>query len=171
MDALKEHTIAFTGLKDGAHAFRFQLGSSFFEASGDEDMHGGDITVDVTMDKNPTLLVVEISAKGTLDLLCDHCNAPLAFALEGKQMQVFRLTGEEEYDDGELVSLEAGAHSVNITHYIYECLRLALPIRHVHPAGECDPEVVKAYERLRVQHEPIPDPRWGVLDQLKNQQP
>jgi uncharacterized metal-binding protein YceD (DUF177 family) len=48
---------------------------------------------------------------------------------------------------------------------------LALPIRHVHPAGECDPEVVKAYERLRVQYEPTPDPRWGVLDQLKNQQP
>jgi uncharacterized metal-binding protein YceD (DUF177 family) len=60
---------------------------------------------------------------------------------------------------------------VNLTHYIYECLRLALPIRHVHPAGECDPEVVKAYERLRVQYEPTPDPRWGVLDQLKNQQP
>ncbi len=171
MDALKEHTIAFAGLKDGTHTFQFQLGRPFFDAAGEEEMQGGDVAVEVTMDKNPTLLVVEITAKGTLDLLCDHCNAPLAFAVEGNQTQVFRLTGEEKYDDGELVSLEAGAHSVNLTHYIYECLRLALPIRHVHPPGECDPEVVKAYERLRVQHEPTPDPRWGVLDQLKNQQP
>jgi hypothetical protein len=116
-----------------------------------------------------TLLVVDLHAKGTVDLRCDHCNAPLAFALEGSQKQIFRLTGEEQYDDGELVSLEAGAHSVNLTHYIYECLRLALPIRHVHAPGECDPEVEQVLERLRVSQEPLPDPRWGVLDQLKNQ--
>jgi uncharacterized protein len=171
MDALKEHTIAFSGLKDGAHAFQFQLGEAFFSAAGEEEMEGGEVLVDVALDKSTTLLVVDLHAKGTVDLRCDHCNAPLAFALEGSQKQIFRLTGEEQYDDGELVSLEAGAHSVNLTHYIYECLRLALPIRHVHAPGECDPEVEQVLERLRVAQEPMPDPRWGVLDQLKNQQP
>jgi uncharacterized protein len=106
MDALKEHTIAFSGLKDGAHVYQFQLSEAFFTAAGEEEMEGGDVLVDVGLDKSPTLLVVDLHAKGTVDLRCDHCDAPLAFALEGSQKQIFRLTGEEEYDDDELVSLD-----------------------------------------------------------------
>jgi hypothetical protein len=50
MDALKEHTIAFSGLKDGAHAFQFQLGEAFFSAAGEEEMEGGEVLVDVALD-------------------------------------------------------------------------------------------------------------------------
>ena len=90
--------------------------------------------------------------------------------MDGKQRQIFSLTGGEESDDDELVTLSDTAHSINLTHYIYECLRLALPIRHVHAPGQCDPEVEKVLERLIVDHEPTPDPRWEVLKELKNKE-
>ena len=68
------------------------------------------------------------------------------------------------------MSLDSRAHSINLTHYIYECLRLALPIRHVHPAGQCDPEVEQVLNKLEVDHDPHPDPRWEVLKDLKDKQ-
>jgi uncharacterized metal-binding protein YceD (DUF177 family) len=168
MEPLKDHTIPFTGLKDGEHAFRFVLEQPFFDASGEEEWEGGNVTVDVTIDKSTSMLVTHIKAHGPVALRCDRCNGPLEFNVQGEQRQIFRLNGEEQYDDDELVSLDDRTHSINLTHYIYECLRLALPIRHVHAPGQCDPEVENVLSQLIVEHEPIPDPRWEVLKDLKD---
>lgn len=168
MDPLKEYDIPFTGLKDGEHEFQFELGSAFFEATGEEEFEGGQVRVNVRLDKSPTMLVTNIHMEGPVALRCDHCNGPLEFTLKGDQRQIFQLTGEEEYDDDELVTLDARAHSVNLTHYLYECMRLAVPARHVHPAGQCDPEVEQVLGKLSIEHEPVPDPRWEALNKLKN---
>jgi uncharacterized protein len=66
------------------------------------------------------------------------------------------------------VELGERASEVNLTHYFFECISLHLPIRHVHPEGQCDPEVDQALNRIQVEHEPVPDPRWEALKALKN---
>ena len=167
MDALKDHTITFSGLNDGEHEFQFVLGKEFFDATGEEEFEGGKVIVDVQLDKSSTLLVANLHLHGPVSMRCDHCNGPLEFPLDGSQRQIYRLTGEEEYEDDELVSLDTREHSINLTHYIYECLRLSLPIRHVHAPGQCDPEVEHVLNKLTVEHEPQPDPRWEVLKNLK----
>lgn len=173
MEALSEHTIAFSGLKDGLHEFTFELGQAFFDAAGEEEFEGGRVNVLVKLDKSTSMLVTNIHVEGPVAVRCDHCNAPLDLVLSGDQLQIFRLTDDEQYDDDELVALGGHEHSVNLTHYIYECLRLALPARHVHPKGQCDPDVEQALGRLSVEHahEPVPDPRWDALKELKNKQP
>ncbi|MBK9176265.1 MAG: DUF177 domain-containing protein [Flavobacteriales bacterium] len=171
LEALQEHTIPFTGLKDGQHEFRFELGVPFFEAAGEEEFEGGEVTVTVILEKTPTLLVAHMQAEGPVSVRCDHCNAPMDLLLKGDQRQIFQLHGEPAQDDDELVTLDPKAHSINLTHYLYECLRLALPARHVHSPGQCDPEVDAALGRLASDHEPVPDPRWAALQQLKTKRP
>lgn len=171
MEALADHTIAFTGLKDGQHRFDWVLGQDFFDAAHEEEFDGGAVGVRVTLDKSATLLVANLHISGTVRTTCDHCAAPLQLPVEGDQRQIFQLHGESDVDDEELVVLDPKAHSINLTHYIYECLRLALPARHVHAPGQCDPEVEAALGKLRVEHEPVPDPRWDALNQLKQQRP
>lgn len=168
MEALQEHTIPFTGLKDGQHEFHYELGKAFFEAAGEEEFEGGEVAVKVVLDKTPMLLVAHIHVEGPVQVVCDHCNTSMQLPLKGDQRQIFQLTGEDDVDDDELVMLDAKAHTINLTHYIYECLRLALPARHVHPTGQCDPEVDAVLGILAVEHEPVPDPRWDALKQLKN---
>jgi len=165
MEPRPEHTIAFTGLKDGAHRFHFALGDAFFSACGDEEFLGGEADVRVDLEKNNNLLVALIHVDGRVRMLCDHCNTPMEQPVKGDQRQIFKLTGEEETDEDELVSLPPDAHAINLTHYIYECIRLHLPIRHVHPEGQCDPEVTRALDQVLVPHEP--DPRWAKLNELK----
>ncbi len=170
MDAIAEHTIAFSGLKDGTHSFEFQLGSDFFAAAGEEEIEGGDVCMQVRLDKSPTLLVVDMHAEGYVEVRCDRCNTPMRQSVNGDQRQIFRLTGGDDYEDEELVTLDPAAHSVSLSHYFYECIRLALPIRHVHPEGLCDPEVERALQALSLEHEPTPDPRWAVLKDLQNKE-
>ena len=170
MEALKEHTIPFTGLKDGEHEFHFELGDDFFALTGDEDMEGGTVAADVKLVKSTTLLVTTMHLNGSLRVLCDRCGSMMDLPIIGDQLQIFQLNAEEDLDDDELVGLAPGAHSINLSHYFYECLRLALPIRRVHASGQCDPAAEEVLGQLSVEHEPIPDPRWEALNNLKNQQ-
>lgn len=171
MEALAEYTIAFTGLRDGQHQFDWELDQAFFDATHEEEFQGGNIHVKLTLDKSALLLVANLHVAGTVSTTCDHCAAPLDLPVEGNQRQIFQLHGDPDQDDEELVVLDQKASSINLTHYIYECLRLALPARHVHAPGQCDPEVESALGNLSVEHEPIPDPRWDALNQLKQQRP
>lgn len=173
MEPLKEHSIPFAGLKDGQHRFEFELGQAFFDAAHEEELTSGRVQVVVTMDKTPALLVAAIHVEGTVGTSCDRCNSPLDLPVTGDQQQIFQLHGEADPDDDELVVLDPKEHSINLSHYIYECLRLALPARRVHPPGQCDPEVEAVLGDLAVdhpesEHDHVPDPRWDALKQLKN---
>ena len=85
----------------------------------------------------------------------------LSVAINGLPIVIGAVRGvmERRVNVDELVSLAPDAHAINLTHYIYECIRLHLPIRHVHPEGQCDPEVTRALDQVLVPHEP--DPRWA----------
>lgn len=168
MDAMKDHTIPFSGLRDGEHEFHFELGDGFFARTGDEDLEGGDVSADVRLVKSPTLLVTEMHIDGHVRVQCDRCATTMDQPVKGDQRQIFQLNAEEDLDSEEVVGLPPSEHSINLTHYFYECLRLALPIRHVHAPGQCDPEVEAALGRLSVEQEPVPDPRWDALKDLKN---
>jgi uncharacterized protein len=168
MEALAEHTIHFSGLKDGEHLFDFVLGEAFFVATGMEEYEmGGEVNAHVKFDKSEHLLVTNISVSGFLNVPCDHCNAPMRQPVKGEQRQIFQLTAETDIDDEELVALDLHAHEVNLSHYLFECITLHLPIRHVHPKGQCDPEVDAAFQQINVDPEPDPDPRWDALKALK----
>jgi uncharacterized protein len=169
MDPLHEHTIAFSGLKDGQHEFHFVLDDAFFLATGVEDHTGGEVRATVLLDKSEHLLVTNIAVEGHVDMLCDHCNGPLKQPVKGEQRQIFKLTHEDGFeDDDELVGLDPRANEINLTHYFFECVSLHLPIRHVHPPGQCDPEVDNVLARIQVDQEPAPDPRWEALKNLKD---
>lgn len=171
MEALPEHTIQFSGLKDGSHAFGFVLGDAFFQATGMEEYAaGGDVLATVVLDKSEHLLVANIHVDGHLNMTCDHCNGPMRQPVKGDQRQIFQLSGETDVDDEELVALEVDAHEINLTHFLFECICLHLPIRHLHPEGQCDPDVENALNRVKVESEPEPDPRWDALKALKDSQ-
>jgi uncharacterized protein len=171
LEPLHEHTIAFSGLKDGTHEFTFELGQTFFQATAEEAFAGGRVTASVRMDKSPAMLVVNMHVEGPVSVHCDRCDAPLEVVLHGDQRQIFKLSDDEDLDDDELVAIGSHAHDVNLTHYLYECVRLALPARNVHAPGQCDPEVEAVLARHIVDHEPAPDPRWDALKELQNKRP
>jgi uncharacterized metal-binding protein YceD (DUF177 family) len=169
MDALKDHTINFSGLKDGLHAFEFDLDGAFFKAAADEELEGGNAKATVQLDKNPTMLVADIHIVGTVDVLCDHCNAPLAYPVDGRLREVFHMNGRQSFEgDDEVIGLDPDDHAINLSHPFYECIRLALPIRRVHPAGQCDPAVDALLARQQ-QQDPNTgsDPRWAALNALR----
>ena len=129
---------------------------------------GGSVNAHVDLEKSEHLLVTNITVDGYVTMPCDHCNALMRQPVKGEQRQIFKLTEETGIEDEELVALDVHANAVNLTHYLFECISLHLPIRHVHAAGQCDPDVEAALKNIHVDQQPAPDPRWEALNALKD---
>jgi uncharacterized metal-binding protein YceD (DUF177 family) len=76
-----------------------------------------------------------------------------------------------EEDDTITVAEDEGI--LDTAWYIYELIALAIPIRHVHAPGKCNPAMSKVLEELSadrssdaVSDQPV-DPRWSKLKDLK----
>jgi uncharacterized metal-binding protein YceD (DUF177 family) len=163
MFSLAEHSIAFEGLKEQLYHYDYRLGQAFFEAMANDDLPAGDIHVDVELDKRSTMLVAEIAMKGSVNVLCDRCNADANIPVEGRLRQIFKLSEKESYDDEEVIALGSNEHEINLTGSMYECLLLALPARRVHEVGNCDPAVVSLLDEDSEEGEKKIDPRWNAL--------
>ena len=69
----------------------------------------------------------------------------------------------------EVIVVSTKEYELDVSQFIYEYISLQLPMRNVHDEEEngqtCDPEILKALEKLQPQQEETPpeDPRWDGL--------
>ena len=79
--------------------------------------------------------------------------------------------GENEMDD-EIWVLEDTTFELDLFHFVYESIMLALPMQIIHEDDEngnstCDPVILKKLEELSCKHAPKDendiDPRWEAL--------
>ena len=130
-------------LSPGIQEFDYQLDSSFFSGEEPDEVRGASITVHLTADrKTDTLVELELHCTGELTLPCDRC-------LDDMQLPVdatYRLSvksGKELDDsrDGVLIIPEHW-RELDLEPLMRDTVLLAIPIKHVHPEGQCNPEML-----------------------------
>lgn len=166
MQRSREYIIQFAGLKDGLHEFEFQLEEGFFSSFQDEELLQANAKAKVELEKKPEMLNLDIEVSGTLTTACDRCAKELVLQLANTQNQVFKVSEREHYDNEVIVSISATDHEVDISHYLYECVRLSVPLRKAHKEKDCDPTVLRTLEEISKRKEPKSDPRWDALKAL-----
>ena len=167
---MEKYQIQFSGLKPGTYSFDFGLDDSFFEHYKIEDVSDSRIGIHVDLEKEDKLLIFRIDIAGTLVLVCDRCGDPLTEEINGFQNLLVKLSDhyEEESEDVQMIKESEGKY--DFSQFLYESVRLMLPFHPVHGDDSrgkslCNPEVLKKLEELRESHNP--DPRWEVLNKLK----
>ena len=81
--------------------------------------------------------------------------------------------GEDYSEEDNLVTVAEDEGILDVTWYVYECIALAIPIKHVHAPGKCNPAMIRVLDEHSAarsgegQQETV-DPRWAALEQLKN---
>lgn len=167
MFELPEHSIAFEGLKEGLHHFEFELEQSFFEEVSNEELNGGAVHVNLALDRRTSMLVADLELNGSIDTMCDRCNAPVSLPVKGELRQVYKLANAEVYDDDDVIAVSTNTHEINLSSAMYECLLLSVPARKVHSDGDCDQEIISLLN-AGVEENPDNDndPRWNVLREI-----
>jgi uncharacterized metal-binding protein YceD (DUF177 family) len=178
MNYLSKYEIAFKGLKEGIHLFDYELDDRFFDEFENSEVKRGKLNAEVKLTKQSTLLILEFSVKGFVELVCDRCldfyNQKIS--IKSKLFVKFGLDAQELSDD--VIVLTQDDHQINVSHDLYELVVLGLPIKHVHPTdkkgnSECDPEMIAKLNEYLIEEEtheteePI-DERWNELKRLIN---
>ena len=142
MDTKQPYVIDCNGLKSGSYDFQFKVGSELFEIEHSDDILGGDFDVQVQMRKSGSFAELIVAIDGSAVVECDRCLEECRVPVSSHSTLAVRFAdGEPDYD-GETLYVPAAEPQIDLAHYIYESIVLALPYRRVHPDGECNPEML-----------------------------
>lgn len=174
---LKQFSIPFTGLKIGKHLFDFEVDNSFFDAFEYSLVKKGNLKAEVELDKQETMLILQIHIKGTIVLDCDKCLAEFEAPIDVQERQIVKFAEDElESDDLEIIILSKKESELDVSAFLYEFITVSVPYIKVceeNGTGQkCDQEMIARLERLTIgsqeeEEKQDADPRWAALKKLK----
>jgi uncharacterized protein len=167
--------VAFKGLKDGFHEFKFSKSDSFFESLDYSEFNKGNIEIFVQLEKKPQYLAMNIDITGQVLVTCDRCLDLFYLPFEYSGMLYAKFSFDEgNRNDEEFLFLSPNDYEVDITHYVYESVCLSLPLKRIHlndkhGKSTCNKKMIKELNKINKQstHEEI-DPRWENLKKFNN---
>ncbi len=170
---MDDYTIPFYGLKEGVHAYSFEIDDGFFEFFDNPDIPGGKLKVLLSLTRKASFLELEFSFKGYLKLICDRCLDTFEYPIDFTE-KLFIQFGEEDGEQTDRVVIISREETrLNVAHYIYEFAALNIPVKKVHPDNEqgvtyCNQDMIRKLEQHQGNSEENIDPRWEVLKKLRN---
>ena len=144
--------IPLNGLKQGRTRFSWKAGAEFFRNFDNKDIKDAEILVDVEVEKSGTYLGIDAVVSGNLTVACDRCGADVSLPVRSRISQSIKfgtepVSGEEivvsEEDERETVYLPEDGGELDMSQTVYDFACLALPMKKVHPDGECDPVALR----------------------------
>jgi len=174
--AISEHSykIAYVGLKNGLHQFKYILGNSFFEQFNQSLVKNANIEVALTFDKKRTnFFELTFKLDGWIDTLCDRCTEDYKLEIMDDHILFVKFENLEltESTNEDVIYLSRNETHLDITHFLYEFTVLSMPIKKSCKLSEANmPECGKDFTKYFInpdaaEQTPI-DPRWEALKKL-----
>lgn len=174
MCSLVPYQINLKGLASGLTQFEFSLDDVFFEALDSQEISGGTVHVALTVERNDRVFRLDFHSEGTVIVPCDLCldDMELPICTDSRLTAKF---GDEESEDDELVIVPEHSGVLDLSWFIYEQIALSIPIKHVHPSGECNVAMIEKLQELSAAPkgddsdagESVIDSRWSALKDIK----
>lgn len=143
---LQPFVIPLSGLAQGGTQFNWRADGKFFGNSGNPDIIDADLEVDVHVEKALRFFCVDAAISGWVKVLCDRCLEELELPVDtGFKLSVKFGENAETADAGdrEIVMIPEGSQELDLAQFVYDYTCISLPMRRVHPEGECNPEALK----------------------------
>ena len=164
--------IDLKGLKEGANHLTFDLDDTYFKAIDAPEVSQGrvHVSLDIVRTGND-FFTLDFHETGMVLVPCDICLELMEQPIETTQRLEVRL-GTENSEEDDLVTVAEDEGILDVAWCLYEFIALAIPIKHVHAPGKCNPAMVRALEehsaaRSGQEDEQPMDPRWEALLKLK----
>ena len=145
MEVAQRYSIAWKGLKNGRHDFRFEVDKALFEAFESTEIKDGRCEVSVGVDRSEKQLTLDVGITGHVVVECDRCLEDCRVPIDFEGQLVVKFSDEVHEYDGEVMWMLPGEDRVELAQYIYESIVLSLPYQRVHPEGECDADMLHRF--------------------------
>ncbi len=168
-----EFKVRLSGIEIGNHKYSIFCDKEFFELAEITEVLEGSLSVDVEMRKEETMVQFSFHFYGNLTLPCDRCLDSVILPLDFTESLIVKYSalGETNFEDEMIWIIPENEYELDIFHFVYESIVLALPHKIAHPENEdgesgCNPEFLEKIEKLSVK-ESGNDPRWDALRNIK----
>lgn len=180
------YTINLKAMEHPAEEFHYTLSDRFFSDIETPDVHHGNLESRVVVHKlGHDGFEVSFFTEGTVVVTCDRCLGDMNQPIKAEGHTKVKFGEEFSDEDDELITVPERDGRIDMGWLIYESIILAIPIKHVHASGECDPAMMACLQ----EHQAVPevgnandeddgdnepedgtpvDPRWEKLKTLKN---
>jgi len=150
MATLDAYNLKFKGLSTGIHHYEYTVDDDFFAAFENSEVTQGDVDVQVDVKKQPSMLSLDFSMTGGVDVACDRCVEEFRIPVDYTGTLLVKFTEDPPESDGDVLWLHPVETEVNLAQYIYESILLSLPYQRIHPLDEqgnptCDPEMLSRF--------------------------
>ena len=161
MDGVNGYTVDLKGMQGDTASYRWQAADDFFAAVQGPEIKRGQLDVALLAKRACGGYELEFQLQGEVEVTCDRCLEPMPLPIDTECLLRVKL-GEEYADDGDVVTIPEREGIINVAWNIYEFAALQIPLRHVHPEGQC-----KGTASLQIPQEGVCDPRWDNLKKIK----
>ena len=172
MCSLEQFKINLKSLEDEETSFAYDLEDDYFNALDDSELRHGALHVSVSIRKATGFFELLFHIEGTVTVTCDRCLDDMSQPIETDCRQIVKL-GAVNSEEDDVITVSEDEGILDLSWVIYEYIVLAIPIKHVHASGKCNPAMSKVLEELSAdrssdEESPQPvDPRWSKLVALK----
>ena len=175
-DKKEEFKLRISGIERGKHSFSIDCDNAFFEVAEIPDLHEGDVKLQIEMDISDKIVTLDLHFKGYVTLPCDRCMEPVNIDMDFTDNLVVKLMPwiEEPEEEDNLWIVNENTYELDLFHFVYESISLALPTQILHPDDEngnstCNPEILKKLEELTPHENTMGDidPRLEALKDIK----
>lgn len=172
MSCLESLKIDLKGLKEGDSVLDFHLDDDYFKAIGGSEVRRGAVDVRLTIHRTIDFYELDFHSEGTVRVQCDICLDDMEQPVEADSRLTAKF-GDEYAEDDDLITVCEDEGVLDVSWFVYEFIALAIPMRHAHGPGRCNPEMMQAIEKYSASgnsgdgEEASVDPRWNELKKLK----
>ena len=171
MGKLDTFKIDLKGLSAESTVFEYSLDKDYFDDIDSGEIKGGDLHTTLTVRKVADNFELSFHTEGVVIVTCDLCLDDMSLPVTTDNKLVARL-GDCRDDDDELLTIPADDGVLDVAWLVYEFVALAVPMRHVHEEGKCNPDMIRRIGQLAVGNNTdsgeTADPRWNELEKLKS---
>lgn len=156
MSDLKQYIVALPTLAEGRHELELKAGKDLFSDHGGIDVFDADITAYVDIDVRHGAYRIGITCTGWIDVPCDRCLDPMR--LDVDEDYDFTLKYGEDYAETDgCITIPESEASFDLAPVVADTVLLGIPLRCVHPEGECNEEMVEIMRQHSADEAPGPD--------------
>ena len=180
LETIEHYIIDLKALHDDNAHFEYNINDDFFAMLDTSEFQKGSVHVSVDVKKLADSFEMIFQINGQVVVICDRCLDEMNQEVNSTNRLCVKF-GSEYTDAGdEVVIVPEDEGSINVAWFIYEFIALAVPIRHVHADGDCNPEMMQklkshlsynitdegdSSEELMASEKAM-DPRWNDLKNL-----
>lgn len=171
MKQLRAFKINIFGLSNNPHSFDFSFDEAFFAEFEDSLVSKGKGTCHVDLMKSDSMITLDLSIEGSIELECDRSLELFDYPISTKQEVIFKYGDEERELSEDVFVIIKDQQEINIGEFIYEFIMLEVPMKKLHPKFQNDDnesdELI--YSDDSEDKEEGIDPRWAALKSLKKE--